>query len=524
MGGWVGEFTNVERMTLMNKMIKKRRITLTIILTMIPVLGYGFIAGNSPSLAEDSKYSELEQFIKLPQEDWMNLTIMGTKVGYAHVFMDRAEYDGEEVIKIRSEMMIALRRSGLLLQLSKTKEAYLGMDFSPRYFISNSNETGEDKLVEGKVEDGTVILKTTLSGKTTEESKPIPQDIVFEEMMGFIALKNGLKIGDQYDLNVFNLELLEPVKTTVEVVREDTIEYNDKQENVFILDYTLDLMGGIQSREWLGPDGTSYKMAMGAMGIEMIRTDKQTALGEVGDVDVIINTKIFPQGELPESGSNYFKAHVTLSSGDLSETFMNIARQKISLEPDSQTGTLEVRALDISEQSAPSLPITDSELSDFLKSTVYVQADDESIKKQAQEIVGSETNSWRAAMLICEWVHDKILNKNLKVGFGSAKQTLESLEGDCTEHTVLFIALARAVGIPSRICAGLVYQRDAFYYHFWPEVYVGKWVSMEPTLGQIQADATHIQLAGGKLESESALEFGEGVLRTLNRLQIERMQ
>ena len=112
-------------------------------------------------------------------------------------------------------------------------------------------------------------------------------------------------------------------------------------------------------------------------------------------------------------------------------------------------------------------------------------------------------------MLICKWVYDKIWNKNLKVGFGTAKQTLASLEGDCTEHTVLFIALARAVGIPSRICAGLVYQRDAFYYHFWPEVYVGKWVSMEPTLGQIQADATHIQLAGGKLESESALEFGE---------------
>jgi len=488
---------------------------------------------------------EFNYFYKLPQEDWMNLMIMGIKAGYAHVFMDKAEYNGEEMIKIRSEMMIALKRSGLLLQLSKTKEAYLGMDLLPRHFISTSNETGEDKLVEGKIENGTVTLRTTLSGKTTVESKAIPTDIVFEEMLGFIALSRGLKVGDQYDLNVFNLELLEPVKTTVAVAGEDVIDYNGEQKKVFVLDYTLDLMGGIQSREWLGPDGTTYKMAMGAMGIEMLRTDKQTALGEVGDVDVIINTKIFPQGEQPESGSDYFKARVTLSSGDLSQTFMNTERQKISLGPDAKTGILEVRTLAISEQSAPSLPITDrrnnplppfiplnkggqgvvnGELSEFLKTTMYVQADDESIRKQAHKIVSSETNSWKAAMLICKWVHDKIWNKNLKVGFGSAKQTLASLEGDCTEHTVLFIALARAVGIPSRICAGLVYQRDAFYYHFWPEVYVGKWVSMEPTLGQIQADATHIQLAGGKLESESALEFGEGVLRTLNRLQIERMQ
>ena len=29
---------------------------------------------------------------------------------------------------------------------------------------------------------------------------------------------------------------------------------------------------------------------------------------------------------------------------------------------------------------------------------------------------------------------------------------------------------------------------------------------------------------GGKLESESALEFGEGVLRTLNRLKIEKIE
>jgi len=499
-------------------------VTSIIILTMIPVVSYGFTAGNSSSLAKEGEFGKLEQLIELPQEDWMNLMIMGIKAGYAHVFMDRAEYKGEEMIKIRSEMMIELKRAGLSLQLSKMKEAYLDMDLSPHYFISTSNETGEDKVVEGRIENGTVTLKTTLSGKTTEESKAIPKDIVFEEMLGFIALKNGLKIGDRYDLNVFNLELLQPVKTTVVVECEDVIEYNGEKKNVFVLNYTLDLMGGIQSREWLGPDGTTYKMTMGAMGIEMIRTDKETALGEIGDVDVIINTKIFPQGEPPESGSTYFKARVTLSSGDLAETFMNTERQEIALSSDSQTGILQVRTLDIAEQFAPSLPITDRELSEFLNSTVYVQADDESIKKQAQEIIGGETNSWRAATLICEWVHENIKDKNLKVGFGSAKQTLESLEGDCTEHTVLFIALARAVGIPSRICAGLVYQRDAFYYHFWPEVYVGKWVSMEPTLGQIQADATHIQLAGGKLESESALEFGEGVLRTLNRLQIERMQ
>ena len=106
-------------------------------------------------------------------------------------------------------------------------------------------------------------------------------------------------------------------------------------------------------------------------------------------------------------------------------------------------------------------------------------------------------------------------------GFGSSLTALESLSGDCTEHTVLFIALARAAGIPARICSGIAFaQQDAFYYHFWAEVYVGRWVQMDPTWGQTIADANHIQLDGSTLESDTLLEFAEDVLRTLNQLEI----
>ena len=85
---------------------------------------------------------------------------------------------------------------------------------------------------------------------------------------------------------------------------------------------------------------------------------------------------------------------------------------------------------------------------------------------------------------------------------------------------MLAVALTRAASIPARILAGVVWQRDAFYYHFWYEAFVGEWVAMDPTLGQSPADARRIQLSGGALESDTALEFGEGILRTLNRLEL----
>ena len=42
---------------------------------------------------------------------------------------------------------------------------------------------------------------------------------------------------------------------------------------------------------------------------------------------------------------------------------------------------------------------------------------------------------------------------------------------------------------------------EGFFYHAWPEVYVGRWVSGDPTLNQFPADATHIRFVTGDLES-----------------------
>jgi transglutaminase-like putative cysteine protease len=87
-------------------------------------------------------------------------------------------------------------------------------------------------------------------------------------------------------------------------------------------------------------------------------------------------------------------------------------------------------------------------------------------------------------------------------------EVLRSGRGDCNEHTALYVSLARAVGIPARIAAGLVYSErmgNAFYYHAWPEVKLGgptEWVPLDPTLGQFPADGTHLKLATGDLDKQ----------------------
>jgi hypothetical protein len=113
-----------------------------------------------------------------------------------------------------------------------------------------------------------------------------------------------------------------------------------------------------------------------------------------------------------------------------------------------------------------------------------------------------------------------LLEKKPTVSLPSAREVLRTKVGDCNEHTALYVAMARASGIPARVAVGLVYMHGAFYYHAWPEVYIrdgnagGLWLPVDPTLNQFPADTTHLRLARGGLEKQA------GILPLLGRLKI----
>ena len=133
---------------------------------------------------------------------------------------------------------------------------------------------------------------------------------------------------------------------------------------------------------------------------------------------------------------------------------------------------------------------------------------------------GDPESPWERARAIYEWVYTR-LDKVPVVGLPSALEVLAARRGDCNEHTVLYTALARAAGLPTRIAIGVVWsdELDGFYYHAWPEPWIdGRFVAMDPTLGQPLADATHLALLYGGIERWPRL------LPFLGRLEIETLE
>jgi len=139
---------------------------------------------------------------------------------------------------------------------------------------------------------------------------------------------------------------------------------------------------------------------------------------------------------------------------------------------------------------------------------------DFSPRTQAGEIIGDERDALKAAALIHGWVY-RTIEKKPALSIPSALDVLRLKVGDCNEHATLFVALCRAAGIPCKLCAGIVYNQGSFYYHAWSEFYAGRWVSADPTLDQLPADATHIRLIEGGLDRQ--LE----IIRLIGALKVE---
>ena len=143
-----------------------------------------------------------------------------------------------------------------------------------------------------------------------------------------------------------------------------------------------------------------------------------------------------------------------------------------------------------------------------------IQSNNRDIAGLARRIAGAERDPRIVAEKLNRWVHDS-LRKRITVGVPNAVQVLRTRSGDCNEHTQLYLALARSLGLPARSAAGLALVGGKFYYHAWPEVYLGRWVAVDPTFGQFPADAAHLRFVAGGLTRQGEL------LRLVGNLRIE---
>jgi len=296
--------------------------------------------------------------------------------------------------------------------------------------------------------------------------------------------------------------------------KESVIEYKGK-EKVLINDRVYNLhrftenFGGARLNSWLDDDGLVIKEESPA-GFVFIKEPefkaKSMVTSEEGRSDLLASVAVEVTGEMFDLATKT-DARYRIELPEEIEFALDSGRQSF----DDQI--LRVVKEDIS--SLDSEPGICTEAQEQLLASPYIQAGAPEIIEQSQALTRDQTDDLEKVKTLAEWVYTN-LEKRPVIGIPDALSTLKAGIGDCNEHASLFAALSRAAGIPTTIAVGVVYHKQAFYYHAWNEVCVGgQWISLDTTTNQLPADLSHLKFIEGELQEQIKI----GAL--INNLQIE---
>ena len=133
----------------------------------------------------------------------------------------------------------------------------------------------------------------------------------------------------------------------------------------------------------------------------------------------------------------------------------------------------------------------------------------------AKNITKDANTDFEKISALAAWVNSYIeynlsyMNKNSDV-----YEILETKRGVCGDYSLLFITLARSLGYPARFANGYAYSGEQRIWlgHAWAEVYLGKWVGVDPTwLEAGHIDATHIAFSRTATNKYSSAEVSAKV-------------
>ena len=432
----------------------------------------------------------------LEKERWAGIYQGGRKAGYTMSRLQGHEggYRATELAFMRISAL------GVEKEIRMTTEALLDMALKLKSFTFNL-ESDIDMQIEGTVEDKNLLVTIDAKGIKTKQKFPLKSEPYINLSLAPLLAGMELKKGKTISLPLFDPSTL--AQDSLELIitgKEQITVMGMKRE-------TFKLKGSFKGAEiFMWATGEGEMLREESMGFTFVREQKEDAVKlDKASIDLVADMAVPFNLELkPDVG--YLK--VRLTGTPLKGLELQGANQRLL-----EDNVLEIWRAEIGKDvENADTSVAAPDLEPYLEETLFVESKDPRIIALAGEITGEEKDPLRKSWLIFDWVF-KNIRKTSIMSIPRSTAVLDSKEGDCNEHTTLYTALARASGIPTRMAVGMVYQDGRFYYHAWPEVYINGWMAVDPTLGQFPADATHIRLLTGGLDSQLRLAPVMGNLR-----------
>jgi len=422
--------------------------------------------------------------------NWYGIYFQGKKIGYAINTLKREISPSGPVYRSELTGTMTVYTRGAFHQIEMVMRWYF--DSSPPYDLAefiNRMKTGSDNSEIKIIRDPHGYQAWILQGGEMRRVDLESFVLTLDDMLAVATwIQQRPRIGDRIRFEDLNFETLQIDQAFAELLKIESAMVN----GIEMTYYTV-LQKPSTGPEMIlvyGADGTQFTMSLG--GVFKFQLEPETIAKKTDKpVDLFLH--------------NFVRIDTALGNPQ------KVVRLKAAL--DDKSGliireapgqTVEFDAVNVRyiittvPGRDPRIKPTVAEIDKNLAATTGIPIDHPKVVGLArQAISGANTTAEKVARLVrfvADYIKDEYNANRLTV-----LDILANREGTCSEHALLFTALARALAIPCREVFGLVYAGDkskGFLPHAWNEVVVdGYWLPVDPTWGQTTIDATHIRFS-----------------------------
>jgi hypothetical protein len=460
--------------------------------TMGVMINRSYLQASSRNLATDlASYGSTAQ--------WRGVYYRGEKIGFtvSQVQPTDEGFELREDGKLQFSLLGA-HTFAILKTVAHVDSAFTLKDFD----FSLDPGTGPISI-KGRVDGSRLTLEMGGAAGSRTETRQLTEAPALMLSVGRRLAAEGLKPGTTRQWAVFDPATMKNAPVNIAIGSREVVTAGTRRPiPAFKVDMTF---SGITTTAWITDTGEIVREESPMGLISILETQEQAMALSVSDTmreDMLAGAAIVPRMGPKQrivEPRDVKRLRVRLIGVDLSDKNVDGSGQTI----DGEFVEL-IDPRDLEPGPAP------ADLDQYLRAEPFIESDAPEIRAAAERMISGVTGARARAERLTREVNTMV-EKKPTVSLPSALEVLRTKVGDCNEHTALFVALARSVGIPARINVGLVYVRGAFFYHAWPEVYIdegngqGLWLPVDPTFDQFPSDATHLRLARGGLEQQAAI-------------------
>ena len=427
---------------------------------------------------------------------WKGVYYRGEKIGFA-VGQTTPTEDGYE---LREEGRLQMNLLGATTAAHLTTVARVDREFALRSFSFALDPGTGPTEISGTVDGKNLDLRIRTSRGERTERQTLDASPTLQLNLSRRLAAQGLHEGQRIVTQVFDPATMKNAPLEQVVERREVVEAAGRPVPAFKV---VSHFAGITSSSWITDVG------------EVVREESPMGLVVVKETAERAQTLAVPgkvQTDMLEAAAIVPKSPRRIDDARAVRRLRMRVTGIEGFDPAELNGagqTLEGDEIDVRDARTLEPGPLDPDRARYLGAEAFLESDAPEIRAEAARAVAGVQGVRARAERLVRHVN-ALVEKKPTLSLPSALEVLHTRVGDCNEHTALYVALARATGIPARVAVGLVHLHGAFYYHAWAEVYLvengrGLWLPVDPTLNEFPADATHIRLSRGGLEKQTVI-------------------